>query len=137
MLSKKVSSRAVMGNSTVHFVDKGEERVLSWPRAAPNRNQWFMELEEGRRCPERMGPLDQALRDPTLSPHGSVCEQEEVQAACQYLQPVSSYALSANIPKGRNCGPAGNSQERQVCNSWMAFKETRRGLELWPEKQGV
>lgn len=92
-----------MGNSTVHFVDKGEERVLSWPRAAPNRNQWFMELEEeGRRCPERMDPLDQALRDPTLSPRGSVCEQgKRFKLPATAYSKSGRYALSANIPKGR------------------------------------
>ena len=36
-----------MGNSNVHFVDKGEERVFSWPRAAPIEINGLWSLRRG------------------------------------------------------------------------------------------
>lgn len=95
--------------------------------AAPNRNQWFMELGEGGRwCPERMGPLDQALRDPTLSPHGSVCEQgERFKLPASAYSKSGRYALSANIPKGRELWASWKSprKDRYATLGWHSRKQ--------------
>lgn len=115
---------------------------FSWPRAAPNRKQWLWSLGG---CPAVMGSLDQALRDPTLSPHGSACGQgERSKLPASTYGKFDRYTLAANIPKGRelraSCKPPrkdrcaalrwhsrkpgeglNSGQRSRVCDTWGSW----------------
>lgn len=87
-----------MGNSGVHLV-KGKERVVQLAQSCIKQKSMVMGLV---RCPERTRPLDEALREPTLSSQGSACGQwERSKLPARVYHQLDRYAFSANIPKGR------------------------------------
>ena len=117
-----------MRNSGVRFVGKGEERVLQLAQSCTKQKSMVMEFGG---CPAVMGSLDQALRDPTLSPHGRACEQEErSKLPASTYSKFDRYALSANIPKGRelcaSCKPP--RKDRYAALRWHYSRKPGEGL---------
>lgn len=75
--------------------------------------------------PREDGLLGSGLERPTLSPHGRVCEQgERCKLPASAYSKSGRYALSANIPKGR-----------ELWASWKSPRKDRYATLGWRSRQ--
>lgn len=118
MLSKKkwkVSNQSRYGKFRCVFVRKVG---FSWPRDAKQRSM-ALQLE---RCQRGWGPWIRPSENQRRAPKAGFVGGQ-VKAACQYLQ-QGSYALSANVPEGRELDASWRScrKDRDTALGWCPRK---------------